>query len=64
MHRLLQLANTAGEDVLDYDARLDSRAAANIVARRAQAKFTSLVELWALPYVKTTSLAKMYDYLY
>ena len=65
VHRLLQLANTAGEDVLDWDVRLDRRAAQNIVAHRvAHGKFTSLVELWALPYVKTTALAKMYDYLY
>ena len=65
VHRLLQLANTAGTDVLDWDVRLDRRAAQNIVAHRiAHGKFTSLVELWAIPYVKTTALAKMYDYLY
>lgn len=64
VHRLLQLANTAGQDILDFDVALDRRAAENIVARRAQQRFTSLVELWAVPYVKTTALAKMYDYLY
>lgn len=64
VHRLLELANTATELALDVDIGLDSRAAANIITMRPGNPFTSLVELWEIPYVKTTALARMYDYLY
>lgn len=64
VHRLLELANTATELALDTDIGLDSRAAANIITSRPGNPFTSLVELWAIPYVKTTALKQMYEYLY
>ena len=64
VHRLLELANTATEQMLDVDIGLDSRAAANIITTRPGNPFTSLVELWDVPYVKTTALKRMYEYLY
>jgi DNA uptake protein ComE-like DNA-binding protein len=63
-HRILELANTASHELLDHVVGLDSRAATNIVAQRASRPFSSLVELWAVPYVKATALKKLYGYLY
>lgn len=64
VHRLLELANTATWEALDLHIGLDSRAAENIVMTRLENPFASLVELWDLPYVKTTALKRMYEYMY
>ncbi len=64
VHRMLELANMSTWGVLDLDVGLDSRAAENIIATRLENPFASLVELWELPYVKTTALKRMYEYLY
>lgn len=64
VHRILALANQAPQTVLDHEVGLDSRAAANIVAARAERPFTSLVELWAIPFVKTRAMLRMYEHLH
>lgn len=64
VHRILELANTASLAVLDDDVGLDRRAASNIVEARAERPFTSLVELWAIPYVKTSAMQSFYAHLF
>lgn len=64
VNRILEFANAASRDELDFDARLDRRAAANIVAIRKERPFGTLAELWDVDYVKTRALGKMYRYLY
>jgi len=64
VNRVLELANTASQEVLDVDVSLDSRAAANIVTIRKDRPFSSFAELWDVDYVKTTAIEKMYHHLY
>lgn len=64
VHRVLELANRASFDELDEDARLDVPAVENIVARRQEAPFTDMVDLWSVPFVKNRALRKMYEYIY
>lgn len=69
---VLELVNSASEQTLDEDARLDSRAARNIVAHRAgpdgvdgtadDDRFDSWAELDAISYVGDTALALLVDY--
>jgi 5'-nucleotidase len=60
---ILELASTAGEDVLDDEVRLSSRAAANIVTHRAGGEiFDDLAELDAIRYVGPASLRRLHDY--
>ncbi len=63
-HRVLELANKGSLVELDDDAKLDSRAAANIISRRADAAFVDMVDLWSVSYVKERALSKMYLYIY
>ncbi|AWV89380.1 helix-hairpin-helix domain-containing protein [Bradymonas sediminis] len=63
-HRILEFANTASLEELDVAARLDRRAAENIVAARQNHPFESLSELWLINYVKTNALNKLYNHLY
>lgn len=64
VNRVLELANTASLDVLDYEVRLDSRAATNIAVIREDRPFTSFAELWDVDYVKTRAFGKMYRHIY
>lgn len=64
VHRILELANTASYEVLDDEVRLDRRAAGNILAIRRVTPFTSIADLWAVSYVKTRAIGKMYQFLY
>lgn len=64
VHKILELANTATFEVLDVDVNLDRRAAGNITAIRRYTPFVSLADLWAVSFVKTRALGKMYDFLY
>ncbi len=64
VHRVLELANKASLVELDEDAKLDSRAAANIISRRTDAPFVDMVDLWSVSYVKARALSKMYRYIY
>ncbi|MBA3393458.1 MAG: hypothetical protein H0T89_12485 [Deltaproteobacteria bacterium] len=59
---VLEVANTLTRDELDDAVGLDSRAANNIVDRRATAAFATLAELDAVPYVGTTAFAKLLAY--
>lgn len=59
--RILFVANTASLEELDDDARLDSRAANNIVADRP---FATLAELDAVSYVGDRALGKLKTYAY
>ncbi|MFK7930135.1 MAG: fibrinogen-like YCDxxxxGGGW domain-containing protein [Myxococcota bacterium] len=56
---ILFVANTADVDELDFDVRLDSRAANNIVDQRP---FDTIAELDAVSYVGDSALTKLRDY--
>lgn len=64
VNRILELANNASQEELDFDVALDRRAAANIVVIREERPFTALEELWAVDYVKTQAINKMYRFIY
>ncbi|MFU8806857.1 MAG: matrixin family metalloprotease [Bradymonadaceae bacterium] len=64
VNRILEFTNNAPFDTLDKTVGIDRRGAANIVAIRESQPFTSIVELWAVPYVKTMAMNKLYNYLY
>ncbi len=49
-------------EVLRYDIKLDSRAAANIVHRRSIRLFTSMMDLTSVAYVKDAALTKLRDW--
>lgn len=64
VNRILELANTATQDQLDFEVGLDSRAAANIVVIRENRPFASFAELWDVSYVKATAFERMYFHLF
>lgn len=63
VNRILELANTASQDVLDHEVGLDSRAAANIMVIRKERPFASFAELWDVGYVKAVAFEKMYRHV-
>lgn len=64
VHALLELANTASEEVLDDWVKLDTRAASSIIEGRRTQPFTTLTQLYDVIYLGPVSVRRMYEYLY
>ena len=64
VHRVLEFVNAASLEEIDVAAGLDKRAAGNIVAIRQHTPFSSIADLYAVSFVKTRAILKLYLFLY